>query len=334
MRAILCLCLPETARSGRRAPWSAPELADAGLGAVPWTVDPATGLYCVLPDAATWDTLVSAARALLARLAGSQAGAGLAQARFPAACAARLAAPGALLVIAPGQEAPTLAPLPVALLPGLPAALHREFQALRVLTLGDLAALPTTVLAAVFGAAGLQWQALARGLDSRPVECSPSDAAGAALTVRLALPPALRRVLEPADLAPLTAGLAAGLAAIGRAASILAATVGFVDGTEATRTARLSPAAPAADGLQGAAWPLVAGLLRARRRRPAWLALAAPHTILAAIQPPLPLPPPPTERAARLIEAIASIQQRFGPHAIGYGRPPTPAYELPTPAYA
>jgi hypothetical protein len=63
----------------------------------------------------------------------------------------------------------TLAPLSLTLLPGLSPPLCRDLHALRVLTLGDLAALPPALLIRVFGLPARQWQRLARG--ARPWLC-------------------------------------------------------------------------------------------------------------------------------------------------------------------
>jgi hypothetical protein len=80
-------------------------------------------LYCELRGAGPWLSALSLACALLAcRCAGEPdgqalGGAGLAIGPFPAACAARPAAPGSLRILAPGTEAAALAPLPLHWLP-------------------------------------------------------------------------------------------------------------------------------------------------------------------------------------------------------------------------
>jgi protein ImuB len=82
-----------------------------------------------------------------------------------------------LTVVAPGDEAKTLAPLPLELLdrlapvaphaPLAPVATNLRRWGLR--TLGDLAALPSAGLSARLGQAGLQWQGWARGEEMRPL---------------------------------------------------------------------------------------------------------------------------------------------------------------------
>jgi protein ImuB len=66
------------------------------------------------------------------------------------------------VAIAPGREAATLAPLPLAVL-DLDVAQAETFDAWGIHSLGELAALPTKALAARLGQSGLRMQAQARG---------------------------------------------------------------------------------------------------------------------------------------------------------------------------
>src|SRR5689334_8914456 len=114
MCAVLCL---------RLAPAAPSTGSPAALPARPRAALAADGLLCpALAAALDWAAQVEAARAGVARLPDtlrSRTAAGLAATRFAASCAATLAPPGALHIIAPGQEAATLAPLPLTLLPVL-----------------------------------------------------------------------------------------------------------------------------------------------------------------------------------------------------------------------
>jgi protein ImuB len=93
-----------------------------------------------------------------------------------AALAIALARPG-ISVIETGQEAAALAPLPLrvleAVLEHLTPARERlrsdAFKQWGVRTLGELAALPPADLAARLGPAAREWQAVARGEDTRPL---------------------------------------------------------------------------------------------------------------------------------------------------------------------
>ncbi len=89
-----------------------------------------------------------------------------------------------LTVIAAGEEARTLSPLPLDLLDELPVPIAPtapiaatvptppiapEFRRWGLRTLGDIAALPSSDLSARLGQAGLRWQRWARGEEIRPL---------------------------------------------------------------------------------------------------------------------------------------------------------------------
>jgi len=106
--------------------------------------------------------------------------AGIGDNRWLAALAARLARPGlpatpgdataraACLILPPGEGRTTLSELPIRLLPAEPAVRDR-FSLFGLTTMGQLAGLPRSAVAAQFGAAGERLQALARGEDPRPL---------------------------------------------------------------------------------------------------------------------------------------------------------------------
>ena len=79
--------------------------------------------------------------------------------------------PAEAIVIEPGTEAESLAPLPIDLL-AIFDTLESRLPVLRqwgLRTLGDLATLPCAEVAARLGQAGVEWQRLARGDDRRPL---------------------------------------------------------------------------------------------------------------------------------------------------------------------
>ena len=102
--------------------------------------------------------------------------AGIGDNRWLAALAARLAwartgdvtARAACLILPAGEGRDTLAPLPIGLLPAEPAIRDR-FSLFGLTSMGQLAGLPRSAVAAQFGAAGERLQALARGEDPRPL---------------------------------------------------------------------------------------------------------------------------------------------------------------------
>lgn len=102
--------------------------------------------------------------------------AGIGDNRWLAALAARLArartgeatARAACRIFPAGKGRATLAELPIGLLPAEPAIRDR-FSLFGLTTIGQLAGLPRSAVAAQFGAAGERLQTLARGEDSRPL---------------------------------------------------------------------------------------------------------------------------------------------------------------------
>jgi len=106
--------------------------------------------------------------------------AGIGDNRWLAVLAARLARPGvsatpgdataraACLILPPGEGRTTLAPMPIGLLPAEPAIRDR-FSLFGLTSMGQLATLPRSAVAAQFGTVGERLQALARGEDPRPL---------------------------------------------------------------------------------------------------------------------------------------------------------------------
>jgi protein ImuB len=92
---------------------------------------------------------------------------GVADGRFPAEQAARLAGRRRVVVVEAGRSGPFVAPLPVSALPY--PDLVSLFARLAIRTLGELAALPAPSVLARFGPDGAEAHRLARGLDPRPL---------------------------------------------------------------------------------------------------------------------------------------------------------------------
>ncbi len=117
--------------------------------------------------------LLAQARALAGEL-GFTVRAAAACGRGPSLALARHGAgparsgPGALLRVAPGEEALALAPLPLAAL-GLGPAVVEKLHAVGVADVGGLARLPVEGLALRFGQAGAAAARLARGEDTTPL---------------------------------------------------------------------------------------------------------------------------------------------------------------------
>jgi DNA polymerase IV len=77
--------------------------------------------------------------------------------------------PCAVEVVAPGEEAAFLAPLPVRMLWGVGPKTSARMAELGIRTIGDLAQMPEAALVRLFGQSGRDLSRHARGLDDRPV---------------------------------------------------------------------------------------------------------------------------------------------------------------------
>ncbi|MEX0630316.1 MAG: hypothetical protein WEE67_08165 [Chloroflexota bacterium] len=97
--------------------------------------------------------------------------AGIGDNRWLASLAVRLARGderAACLILSAGEGRATLAPMPIGLLPA-ELAIRDRFSLFGLTSMGQLAGLPRSAVAAQFGAAGERLQALARGEDPRPL---------------------------------------------------------------------------------------------------------------------------------------------------------------------
>jgi DNA polymerase-4 len=113
------------------------------------------------------------ARAIKARVRdeiGLAVSVGVATNKLCAKIASDLRKPDGLVVVAPGEEAAFLAPLPIRRLWGVGPAAARALAEYGVATIGQLAALPDATLRRRFGSHGPALAARARGVDRASVE--------------------------------------------------------------------------------------------------------------------------------------------------------------------
>ena len=101
---------------------------------------------------------------------GLTVSAGVATGKMIAKIASDTCKPDGLLVIAPGDEAGFLAPLPVTRLWGIGPKMQTRLSVFGITTIGQLAALDDARLRELFGSWGSQLGELARGIDRRAVE--------------------------------------------------------------------------------------------------------------------------------------------------------------------
>jgi len=237
--------------------------------------------------------------------------------KLTAKAATRLVKPAGEALVAPGQETALMAPLPLALVPGISA---RETACLRQFNLtsaGQVAAMQLEQLQAVFG---LRAQALfdaVRGIDhsavvpagQRPPRVSADHLFGEDTNDTAMLEAALYQLVERIGLP---------LREKGRVAGTIAVTIDHCDGMRCQRPATLKPAS-ADDPVLFAAARRALALALTRRVRVRRIALACVSLVPAPARLDL-FGPRPAGRGGSLTEAIDRIRKRFGPEAIRIGK--------------
>jgi DNA polymerase-4 len=150
---------------------------------------------------------------------GLTASVGVAGTKLVAKIASDLRKPDGLVVVAPGDEAAFLAPLPISRLWGVGEKTARVLADYSVRTIGDLAALPPDLVERRFGKHGSSLVERARGVDPDPVhEGDPAKSVGHEHTfdVDTSDPETIERTLL---------GMADGVAGRLRSAGVRASTV-------------------------------------------------------------------------------------------------------------
>ena len=150
---------------------------------------------------------------------GLTASVGVATTKLVAKIASDLRKPDGLVVVAPGEEAAFLAPLPISRLWGVGEKTAKVLADYSVRTIGDLAALPPDLIERRFGKHGASLVERARGMDPDPVhQGDPAKSVGHEHTfdVDTSDPETIERTLL---------GMADGVAGRLRSAGVRASTV-------------------------------------------------------------------------------------------------------------
>jgi DNA polymerase-4 len=117
-----------------------------------------------------WETLARQLKADVASATGLVVSVGVGTNKTVAKIASDAGKPDGLVVIRPGEEAAFLAPLPTRRLWGIGPKAEARLAAVGIRTAGQLAVADPTVVEALFGSRGPFLQAMAGGVDERPVE--------------------------------------------------------------------------------------------------------------------------------------------------------------------
>jgi DNA polymerase-4 len=234
---------------------------------------------------------------------GLTASVGVAPSKLVAKIASDIRKPDGLVVVAPGEEAAFMAPLPVRRLWGVGPKMEERLLKLGLHTIGDLAALDARALDVRFGTHGHDLFLLARGIDDRPVLADPGRAKSVGHEHTYG-----EDTRDPETLRSTLMGLADAVAARLRSHGLRARTVTlkYRDETFHTQTRAETLGAPTASGdiLFRVAWRLFQGVHGSRKVR-----LVGIHASGFGPHEQLDLFGGPTSPADRLRDAVTS---KFG----------------------
>jgi len=234
---------------------------------------------------------------------------GVASSKLVAKIASELRKPDGLVVVAPGDEAAFLAPLPIWRLWGVGPKSRKVLADHGVATIGDLAALPEDVLLRRFGRQGPLLAARARGVDPSPV-ADAMDAKSVSHEHTFDADTRDRELIERTLLA-LSEGVAGRLRKAGIKAATIAVKVRDSEFATVTRQRTLAAPTDQTDEIYRTAL----GLARPEVRGIAVRLLGVAASGLTEREQ-LALFEAPDSRRRRAVGALDAIRARFGPHSI------------------
>jgi DNA polymerase-4 len=238
---------------------------------------------------------------------------GVATNKLVAKVASDLRKPDGLVVVAPGDEAAFLAPLPITRLWGVGASTRRALAEYGVTTIGDLAALPEDLLRRRFGRHGADLASRARGVDEGEVG-GEAQAKSVSQEHTFDVDTADWSVLERSLLA-LSEGVGGRLRADGLRCATVAVKIRSADFSTITRQRTL----PDPTDLTDVIWQTAVELTRREVHGMRVRLLGVAATGLTDRQQ-LSFFGTEDERRRRAIDAFDSVRQKFGPRAIRRAR--------------
>ena len=239
---------------------------------------------------------------------------GLAANKLVAKVASDLRKPAGLVIVAPGDEAAFLAPLPIQRLWGVGPRTRDVLAEYGVRTIGDLGSLAPDLLERRLGKHGPELIARARGIDLMPVSADQVEAKSVSHEHTFDVDTASWDILERTLMA-LSEGVAGRLRRGAVRAATIAVKVRASDFTTVTRQRTLATPTDESEVI----WQTAAALARPQVKgiRVRLLGVAASH-LVAADQ--LPLPEGDEARRRRVTEASDAIRGRYGPRALTRAR--------------
>ena len=262
------------------------------------------------------ETIARAIKAAIRSELGLTASVGVATTKLVAKIGSDLRKPDGLVVVAPGDEAVFLAPLPIARLWGVGPKAAIALREYGVATIGDLARLPIDVLVRVFGAHGAALHDRALGIDPDPVAGrDPAKSIGHEHTFDIDTSD--RETIERTLLA-MAEGVAGRLRAAGLRAGTVTVKIRDTTFRTITRQGPLAPPTDLTEPIWQAALALARPELRGMRVRLLGVTCSGfDHSDQLGLFADA---PGTSERRRRVIEAADRIRHRYGERAVTRAR--------------
>ncbi len=262
-----------------------------------------------------WGTALRIKRRIKDEL-GLTASIGIASSKVVAKVASDMAKPDGVLEVAPGEERPFLAPLPIAKLPCVGPKTEKMLRGMGVTTIEQLASLPSSLLKANIGLLGEVIHGYANGIDERKVE--PAAAAKSMSRETTFARDTLDYPFLKGTLYYLSERVGAELRRDGRMARCVALKLRYADFHTITRHRTLREATDADRAIFDVGLELLEKSLGYRRQRVRLIGIGVSSLVGDGRQ--LSLLHPSTQGWGRLDRVIDRIRSKYGFTAIQRGR--------------
>ncbi|AQX72593.1 DNA polymerase IV [Dehalococcoides mccartyi] len=246
---------------------------------------------------------------------GINASIGIANSKVAAKIATERAKPNGQCEVPAGEEASFLAPLDIAVMPGIGKKTEQHLKSLGINTLGKLAALPASFLKSRLGAYAPYLSNAAMGIDNRPVEM-PSEAKSINRETTFETDTRNQTFLE-AKLSYLSEKITATLRKRGKQTRVVQIKIRFADFTTLTRQKHLGQPASGNREIFQTALSLMNGILDSDRQAVRLLGVGISDFCGPEKQLEI---DPAKARLEKLDASLDKIRQKYGFSSVQTGR--------------
>nr|A5FSS1.1 RecName: Full=DNA polymerase IV; Short=Pol IV [Dehalococcoides mccartyi BAV1] len=246
---------------------------------------------------------------------GINASIGIANSKVAAKIATEQAKPNGQCEVPAGEEASFLAPLDIAVMPGIGKKTEQHLKSLGIDTLGKLAALPASFLKSCLGTYAPYLSNAAMGIDNRPVEM-PSEAKSISRETTFETDTRNQTFLE-AKLSYLSEKITATLRKRGKQTRVVQIKIRFADFTTLTRQKHLGQPASGNREIFQTALSLMNGILDSDRQAVRLLGVGISDFCGPEKQLEI---DPAKARLEKLDASLDKIRQKYGFSSVQTGR--------------